>query len=78
RALMDLEKHEIMFQVKDESIIFKAGRGLLLPIRVGDICVVNVDQQVGNVDKHVIAASSKRKKAKSVGVKQYLCGTICR
>ncbi|MCD9639234.1 hypothetical protein HAX54_023637, partial [Datura stramonium] len=48
------------------------------PIGIGYIFVVNVEKGVGKVAEHAIAASPKRKKAKSTWVKQYLCGTKSR
>ncbi|MCD9638374.1 hypothetical protein HAX54_022313 [Datura stramonium] len=75
RALMDSEKHEIMFRVKDKSITFKVVRGHMLLIRVGDICVFNAEHGIGKVAAHAIATLSKRKKAKSAQVKQYIYGT---
>ncbi|MCE3049517.1 hypothetical protein HAX54_045087, partial [Datura stramonium] len=73
-ALMDSEKHEIMFRDKNESITFKAGRGHLFPIGVGDIYVANVVRNEDEGDDHIFEASPKKKKAKSKWVKQYLCG----
>ncbi|MCE3049731.1 hypothetical protein HAX54_045609, partial [Datura stramonium] len=45
---------------------------------VGDIFMVNVEQGVGKGDEHAIAASSKRKKAKSTWMKQYSYSTKSR
>ncbi|MCD7456946.1 hypothetical protein HAX54_033682, partial [Datura stramonium] len=42
---------------------------------VGDVFVVNVEQGVGKVVEHAITVSPKRKKDKSIWVKQYFCGT---
>ncbi|MCE3049649.1 hypothetical protein HAX54_045464, partial [Datura stramonium] len=39
------------------------------PLGARDICMVNVEQGVGKVAEHAIAASPKRKKAKSAWVK---------
>ncbi|MCD7467305.1 hypothetical protein HAX54_004649 [Datura stramonium] len=71
RALMDSEKHETMFQFKDNIITFKSRRGHLLPIGVGDIFVVNVEQEFDKVVEHVVVASPKRKNDISIWVKQY-------
>ncbi|MCD7451285.1 hypothetical protein HAX54_010638, partial [Datura stramonium] len=46
RALMDSEKHEIIFRVKDDRITFKIGRGHLLPIGVGDIFVSMLSKEL--------------------------------
>ncbi|MCD9560778.1 hypothetical protein HAX54_019572, partial [Datura stramonium] len=62
RALMDSKKHEVIFCAKDESITFKAGRGRLLPIGVGDICVVNVEHDIGKVAEHAMTESSKERR----------------
>ncbi|MCD9646605.1 hypothetical protein HAX54_036604, partial [Datura stramonium] len=37
---MDLEKHEIIFRVKDDEITFKEGKGNLLPKNFGSISMV--------------------------------------
>ncbi|MCD9641306.1 hypothetical protein HAX54_027414, partial [Datura stramonium] len=58
---LDDDKHEIMFRNVVESITFKLGAS---SIGVGDICVVNVEQEVGKVAEHAIAVSPKRKKTK--------------
>ncbi|MCD7463682.1 hypothetical protein HAX54_051126, partial [Datura stramonium] len=62
---MDLKKCEIMFRVKNKSITFKARRGNLLAVGVGDIFVVNMEKSADEVAEHTIASSPKRKKAKS-------------
>ncbi|MCD7470882.1 hypothetical protein HAX54_011072 [Datura stramonium] len=46
-----------------------------MPIRVGGYLVDIVEQGFDKEAEHAIAASSKRNKAKSTWVKQYLCGT---
>ncbi|MCE3215752.1 hypothetical protein HAX54_003369 [Datura stramonium] len=75
--LVKVEKFVLLtdFMVKNESITFKAGRGHLLPVGVGDIYVANVVRNEDEGANHAFAASPKEKKAKSKWVKQYLCGS---
>ncbi|MCE3049907.1 hypothetical protein HAX54_046102 [Datura stramonium] len=72
---MDSKKHEIMFQVENESISFKAGRGHLLPMGVDDICMVNAERNEEKRANHIFTSSPKKKKAKFKWVKQYLYGS---
>ncbi|MCE3051980.1 hypothetical protein HAX54_051342, partial [Datura stramonium] len=78
RILMDSEKNEIMFRVKNESITFKDGKRHLLPIEVGNIYVDNIAKNEIGRAKNVFKGSTKKKKAKTEWVKQYLYGTRIR
>ncbi|MCD7472227.1 hypothetical protein HAX54_013248, partial [Datura stramonium] len=62
-----------MFRVKNEITTFKVGRGHLLPIGVGDICMVNVEHEIGRLAEQNMAGSPKRMKAKLAWL--YFCGT---
>ncbi|MCE3215666.1 hypothetical protein HAX54_003158, partial [Datura stramonium] len=64
KALKDSKKYEIIFQVKDEKITFKARKNHLLPIDVGNIFVVGMVDDENCKVGHKSKESSKKKKAK--------------
>ncbi|MCE5165655.1 hypothetical protein HAX54_011355 [Datura stramonium] len=72
---MDSEKNEIMFWVKNKGITFKAGKGHLFPIDVGNICVASIIENEMRRVENEAKASPKLKKAKSKWVNQYLYGS---
>ncbi|MCD9559387.1 hypothetical protein HAX54_017312 [Datura stramonium] len=65
RTLMNSENHDIMFQVKDEKITFKARKGHLFPIDVGNISVVETAEDKKGKAGHKFKESPKKKKAKN-------------
>ncbi|MCD7461753.1 hypothetical protein HAX54_047028, partial [Datura stramonium] len=74
RALMDLERHETMFWVTNESITFEVRKSHLLPIEIRDICVAVVENETGGAEQ-IFQASPKERKVKFKWMKYYLCGT---
>ncbi|MCD9559661.1 hypothetical protein HAX54_017798 [Datura stramonium] len=67
RALMDSEKHEIMFWVKNERVTFKVEKGHLFPIDNGNICTASIAEDEMGRARHESKTSPKKKKAKSNG-----------